>query len=167
MEEFLSILTEFGTDFTNFMREYLPKILDNIDALKHELDTLTLDDNEGDAENEQPYNKRELEAFSEASDEKTEDSIPGVYDDLEWDDPTDFWPCISPGNKNEETVPNDKLIDYIKFLNSYPSLFKYRGNVFKTVGELKKLVQKTKLEGFYSNKKFYADLIKIMDHNKK
>ena len=182
MEEFLGYFNGFNgigginDSFREFMAQYIPKLSANIDALNYEIDTMTLDDDEWVIEEEESQNESEMAEIKEVSDEEDEgftewenfqawEDFLGI-EGLQWDF-TEVSSDNSQDNKNEEKVTDEELIGYIKFLNSYPLLMEYKKNGFRIANELRELVQKTKLNEFYSNKEFYEDLKKIMAHDSK
>ena len=154
--------------FHNFIGQYINKLLDNIDKLYHELlycedPTGSLDDDWFE-ENEEPEEKSEMAEIKELSDEERDEFLELI--DLEYYD-WEFAEGSSQYEKDKEKLTNQELSSCIKFLNSYPLLIKYKKNGLKIVNELFNLVQKTKLNEFYSNKEFYEDFKKIFAHDLK
>ena len=165
MEEFFRYFDGFNgigginDSFRKFMALYIQKLYANIDALNYEIDSMTLDDDEWGRDEEESQEESEMAEIKEVSDEESEGFT-------EWDF-TEGSSDNSQDSKKEEKVTDEELIGYIKFLNTYPLLMEYKENGFRIANELIELVQKTKLNEFYSNQDFYEDFKKIMAHDSK
>ena len=170
MEDFLYYFHGFNgigcmnDSFREFMSQFISKLSANIDILDSEIDSISVDDEEwvDDDWDMASSNEQKLDNESDFADwgdiQDWEDSEQEYYDDFQDN---------SQHNVDEKKITDEELISYIKFLNSYPILMKYKDNGFRIAKELRELAQKTKLNEFYSNEEFYKDFKQIMEHDSK
>lgn len=146
----------------DFMSDYIPDIMHHFYRLKSELDSTDKDSIE--------FNTPNIVNIDENA--ESQDSPNSDYDD-DWlfgdikIEPDYDFPVETPVPKKEEEKINDeKLIEFIKFLNSFNKLMKLKTNGLIISTELNELYKNKKLQDFYSDEKFYNDLKTIMNHDK-
>ena len=167
IEEVLHCFNGIGginDSFRKFMTNYIPKLANKIDKLNAEISEVSYDNKEG-INNE--FNNDEQDEIVEVNETEAED-----WSDWEgWEDVEAGWEVegqeFAQSEVSDEKVTDEELIDFIKYVNSFSELIKYK-NTGKEISEkLVELYRKTKLKEFYSDKPFLENLKKIMEHDKK
>lgn len=144
--------------FIKFMTRYVLKIIGNVYSLYEELTK-----NETDEEIISPddpdwgYEEDEEQENIDWTDKEIEQQEATDLDyDLEWD--SDDW-IIEPENqqdeRSKEAIKHEDLLEYIKFLNSYTKLNRYKSNGMKAIDELSEIVRSKKINEFYNNEEFF------------
>ncbi len=174
MEEFLNYFTGIGglnDSFREFMSQFIFKLSTNINMLNQEIDEKKIDtkncDNDWiiDSTDEELDNENEFAKVIKSEDFQDWEDVEDLEDfEQKYFDDTQY----SFQHKEEEKqVTDEELINYLKFLNSYPKIMEYKNNGFRMAKELRELTQKTKLNEFYSNEEFCENFKQIMAHNTK
>lgn len=78
----------------------------------------------------------------------------------------DEFKILTEEEKEEIKKKNEKLIEFLKFMNTIPELMNYRFNYEKELNILQLKGRQKKLEEFYSNKEFMENFSKIMEHDR-
>ncbi len=156
-EESEQLLSNIGTiqdGISDFMRDYIPKILESFQDLSEELE---------DRE-EEKFDAEEVESDDSEVDD---DDFWGNGDMFEWDE-SDDWGMVLPDftAPEKERITDDELLTFIKFLNSYSTIKTCKNNGLKGLKKLKEISTRKKLEEFYSNKDFSENFSKIMEHDR-
>lgn len=164
--------TGMQDEFREFMTRYIPKITKNVYELYAELnkketveklDEKIIDPDDPDWGYEEQEN-------TDWNDEKIEEQeATEQNDDFEWVSDDDDWLSEFESQQEEsqkEKVSDEELLEYIKFLNTYTKLNRYKSNGMKLVDEFGEIVRTKKLNEFYNNKEFFEDFKNIMNHDK-
>ena len=176
LETFLHNFTGIGgmnDSFREFMTQYIPTLINNIDTLYYEIDITPTENN--------IISLNDEELVEDISSDLSEDEIWGTTEiiedeDFDWIASGDWeefneWENMGTTQNNvqdENTeITDEELIDYIRYINTYPLLIQYKKSGIRIANKLIEYTQKLKLSEFYSNKEFYENLKKIMEHDKK
>lgn len=153
-----------------FLSSYVPDILENMDNQYYRC---VEEDNTFDDEKTESVDYNEIfSAFDEKDTSKTEENNLNneEFDSIDEDDFSSFdeFPKLETSDSNKEgkkEIENEKLIEFLKFINAIPELINCRINYEKESQILQLEYQKKKLEEFYSNEEFMKDFSKIMEHD--
>lgn len=160
-------------DFRKFMTRYVPKITSNVYKLYAEL-------NEKEAVEEL---HEEIIApddpdwgYEEGEEQENTDWADKEIEKQEVTEQNNYFEWVSNDwinelenqheESKEEEISNEELLEYIKFLNTYTKLNRYKSNGMKVVDRLREIVRTKKLSEFYNNKEFFEDFKNIMNHDK-
>lgn len=163
--------------FRIFMSTYILKFLENIDDLNDEIS-----ENSQESLQEDVFSvfKNESNIASNTENEQEDINNDGISEafesfkditDLE-DVSEDFFgfgteSTRSSENNHKEKFSDEEIIDCIRFINSYPTIMEYTNNWCRVSGELEQTFKSKKLDEFYSDKEFFEEFKKIMDHDPK
>lgn len=152
-----------------FLSSYVPEILENMDNQYYRC---VEEDNIFDDETEFVDYNEIFSAFDEKDTSKTEENNLNneEFDSIYEDDFSSFneFPKLEISDSNKEgkkEIENEKLKEFLKFINAIPELINCRINYEKESQILQLEYQKKKLEEFYSNEEFMKDFSKIMEHD--
>lgn len=154
-ETTLRLLNYANDEFRLFFVKYLPKLVGISDQLDYE------------ANNDiEPLFIRVMSEVNTAPPE--EDDFIVSADDFGWegDDEWDHLDVTKEEKEPEDELSEDKLTDYIKFLNVAMKMIKYRDYGFDVAKKLGDIVVKKKLEDFYNDEDFSRRFDSIMSHDK-
>lgn len=162
-------------DFREFMTRYVPKITSNVYELYAELnekETVEKLDEEIIAPDDPDwgYQEGEEQENTDWADEEIEkQEATEQNNDFEWVSDDDDWLSELENQQEEsvkEKVSDEELLEYIKFLNTYTKLNRYKSNGMKVVEKLGEIVRTKKLNEFYNNNEFFENFKNIMNHDK-
>ena len=150
--------TGIQAQFTEFMTNYIPKIIDNLYKLSYEI-------------REEEKSDESFSMFEEPTDEDwgmDDDELEVISgdDSIEWSGNDDDWISEDPYKLKDDKLSDEDLIECIKFLNTYSKLMTYKGNGQKIIDELSEIEKSKELSEFYDKKEFFEDFMKIMEHDK-
>lgn len=154
----------------SFLSSYVPEILENMDNQYYRC---VEEDNTFDDEKTESVDYNGIfSAFDEEDTSKTEENNLNndEFDSIDEDDFSSFdeFPKLEISDSNKEgkkEIEDEKLIEFLKFINASPELINCRINYEKESQILQLEYQKKKLEEFYSNEEFMKDFSKIMEHD--
>ena len=135
-----------------FMGNYISKICDNMYKFYYE----------SEEEKKEPIEEK-FSVFYEENDDDWE-----AWDD-DWEEDSEEWPDLKDEIvlvEEEKQISNEELLDWIKYLNSFDNLMKYKLNVIKISNDLREITIDRILKDYYDNKDFKRNYEKIMNHDK-
>ena len=156
--------------FRFFMTGYIPRIIENIEDLNFEIENLNEENEEITVEDEGVDFVDDIPPIPTES----ETDLVDVVDLDDWPDLDDWVDEESEMNKQvketkeqKQKITDDELIEFIKFLNSWPKIREYKGNGEKLRNYFYEVVKNKKLNSFFENKEFMTNFEKIMAHDRK
>lgn len=136
----------------DFMRNYIPRIINSFYDLSQEIVDNPNKDFEQDNCDDLEIDDYDIFVNEEDFDWDLSDEFGTEFEDYDY------------GEKEE--ITDEKLLDFIKFLNSYSEIKIYKDNMQEILDKLSEIAKQRKLQEFYSDSDFSEKFSTIMEHDR-